>query len=130
MPAVLFYRHPVDPQLDFRSVIEGSANLEGDSVKPKSMHVILGFESSQVLWSALLDTAVKKDVKKMGDTTYARLVVKPFSLEDRQFIHIRFDSTFGGEVSARIPRGLVLGIIDSEKGLAEGFYFSGKPQKI
>ena len=96
----------------------------------KEANVVLRFDkASDEFWLAMLKVTDKKELVESGSDVYARLAVRGYSLEDHQFLQIKFDINQGKEVKVWIPRGNVKAIIEGKADMRVAFSFPGSKIK-
>ncbi|SRR5260370_31020747 len=96
----------------------------------KPAQIVLHFnKQSDSFWLAMLNVTDKKSVQEFGDEVYALLPVKSYSLDDHQFVQIKFNVNSGKELLVWIPRGNVKTVIEGKTDLGHAFTFAGKTTK-
>ena len=96
----------------------------------KEANVVLRFDkANDDFWLAMLKATDKKELIESGNEVYARLPVRGYSLEDHQFLQIKFDINQGKEVKVWIPRSNVKAIIEGKVDTRVAFSFAGSKIK-
>jgi hypothetical protein len=96
----------------------------------KGANVVLQFDKvNDAFWLAMHKVTDKKEVTELGNDVYALLPVKSYSLEDHQFIQIKFDINEGKEVKVWTPRNNVKTIVEGKTDMRGAFSFAGSTIK-
>jgi len=96
----------------------------------KGANVVLQFDKvNDGFWLAMLKVTDKKEISESGNEIYALLPIKSYTLEDHQFIGIKFDINKGKEVQVWIPRNNVKTIVEGKTDLRSAFSFASSTIK-
>jgi hypothetical protein len=96
----------------------------------KPAKVVLQFHKvNDSFWESMANVADEKSITESGEDVYVLLPVKSYSLDDHQFVQIRFNINNGKEVLVWVPRGIVKTIIEGKTDLRGAFSFAGSKIK-